>query len=114
MKVRIALGEKDARIVPEMGVRVAFLESNDAAEGAPAPPRGALVPAASIRQDDGKDVIFLLRDGRAERRAVSLGGTLGDSRQVQAGVTAGDTVIVDPPAGLHDGDAVKVRESGDE
>jgi RND family efflux transporter MFP subunit len=113
VKVRIALGEKDARIVPEMGVRVAFLESNDAAEGAPAP-RGALVPSESIRQDDGKDVIFLLRDGRAERRAVSLGGTLGDSRQVQAGVTAGSTVIVDPPAGLKDGDAVTVRESGNE
>ena len=43
-----------------------------------------------------------------------LGGTLGDSRQVQAGVSAGDTVIVDPPAGLADGAAVKARESGDE
>jgi RND family efflux transporter MFP subunit len=114
VKVRIALGEKDARIVPEMGVRVAFLESNDPAEAASASPRGALVPAASIRQDEGKDVIFLLRDGHAERRAVSLGGTLGDSRQVQAGVMAGDTVIVDPPVGLKDGDAVTAREPGDE
>jgi len=114
VKVRIALAEKDARIVPEMGVRVAFLESKEAAAGTPAPPRGALVPAAAIRQDGGKDVVFLLREGRAERRAVSLGGTLGDSRQVQAGVSAGDTVIVDPPAGLQDGAAVKSRESGDE
>jgi RND family efflux transporter MFP subunit len=113
VKVRIALGEKDARIVPEMGVRVAFLESREAPEGALAPPRGALVPAAAIRQDDGKDVVFTVRDGRAERRAVSLGGTLGDSRQVQAGVAAGDSVIVDPPAGLKDGDAVKAREPGD-
>ena len=114
VKVRIALGEKDARIVPEMGVRVAFLESKPAESGTPAPPRGALVPAAAIRQDGGQDVVFLLRDGRAERRAVSLGGTLGDSRQVQAGVTAGDTLIVDAPTGLKDGDAVKARESGDE
>jgi len=114
VKVRIALGEKDARIVPEMGVRVAFLESKEATPGAPSPPRGALVPAAAIRQDGGKDVVFTVRDGRAERRAVSLGGPLGDSRQVQAGVTAGDAVIVDPPAGLKDGDAVKARESRDE
>ena len=114
VKVRIALGEKDARIVPEMGVRVAFLESKSAESATPAPPRGALVPAAAIRQDGGQDVVFLLREGRAERRAVSLGGTLGDSRQVQAGVTAGDTLIVDAPAGLKDGDAVKARESSDE
>ncbi len=114
VKVRIALAEKDERIVPEMGVRVAFLESKEAAAGAPAPPRGVLVPAAAIRQDGGKDVVFLLREGRGERRAVSLGGTLGDSRQVQAGVAAGDTVIVNPPAGLQDGAEVRTRESGDE
>jgi RND family efflux transporter MFP subunit len=114
VKVRIALGEKDPRIVPEMGVRVAFLESQEAAAGTPAPPRGALVPAAAIRQDGGKDVVYLVRDGRAERRAVALAGTLGDSRQVQAGIAAGDTVILDPPAGLMDGSAVRARESGDE
>jgi RND family efflux transporter MFP subunit len=114
VKVRIALGEKDARIVPEMGVRVAFLESKEAPAGAAAAPRGALVPVAAIRQDGDREVVYVLRDGRAERRAVSLGGTLGDSRQVEAGVAAGDTVILDPPAGLQDGDSVRAKESGDE
>jgi len=109
VKVRIALGVKDVRIVPEMGVRVAFLEANPSAGSAP-PPRGSLVPAAAIRQDDGKDVVFLVRDGRAERRAVTLGGTLGDDRQVQAGVSAGDAVIVEAPPTLKDGDAVQERE----
>ncbi len=109
VKVRIALGEKDARIVPEMGVRVAFLESKPAG-GQPAVPRGALVPVAALRQDAGKDVVYLVRDGRAARRAVTLGGTLGDSRQVLAGVSAGDTVIVGAPEGLEDGDAVAARE----
>ncbi|HEY8267026.1 MAG TPA: efflux RND transporter periplasmic adaptor subunit, partial [Steroidobacteraceae bacterium] len=104
VKVRIALGTKDPRIVPEMGVRVAFLESKPAAGPAAALPRGVLVPSASIRQDDGKDVVFLLRDGHAERRAVSLAGTLGDSREVQAGVSANDVVIVGAPNTLKDGD----------
>jgi len=114
VKVRIALGEKDARIVPEMGVRVAFLESRPEGGAQPAAPRGALVPAGALRQDAGKDVLYLLRDGRAMRRAVTLGGSLGDSRQVLAGVSAGDTVIVDAPEGLKDGDAVAARESADE
>ena len=114
VKVRIALGTKDPRIVPEMGVRVAFLESRPASGTVPALQRGLLVPSASIRQDDGKDVVFLLREGHAERRAVSLGGTLGDSRQVQAGVSAADVVIVDAPNNLKDGDAVVARETGNE
>jgi len=114
VKVRIALGTKDPRIVPEMGVRVAFLESRPASGTVPALQRGLLVPSASIRQDDGKDVVFLLREGHAERRAVSLGGTLGDSRQVQAGVSAADEVIVDAPNNLKDGDAVVARETGNE
>ena len=114
VKVRIALGVKDLRIVPEMGVRVAFLDSKPADANAPPPPRGVLVPVDAIRQDSGKDVVFLLRDGRAERRAVTLGGSLGDSRQVQAGVSAGDLVIVKAPENLKDGAAVMARESGDE
>ena len=113
VKVRIALGVKDPRIVPEMGVRVAFLESKEASPGAPARPRGVLVPAAAIRQDAGKDVVYVLKDGHAERRAVSLGGSLGDSREVQAGVSSGDSVVVEAPPNLRDGDAVVARESGD-
>jgi RND family efflux transporter MFP subunit len=113
VKVRIALGEKDARIVPEMGVRVAFLESSPAAGGAAPPPRGVLVPAAALRQDGGKDVVFIVKEGRAARRAVTPGGSLGDSRQVLGGVSDGDTVIVEAPAALKDGDAVAVREDGD-
>ena len=114
VKVRIALGVKDPRIVPEMGVRVAFLESEPGKASAAPLPRGVLVPVAAVRQDGGKDVVFLAREGRAERRAVTLGGSLGDSRQVQAGVSAGDTVIVEAPENLRDGAAVVVRETGDE
>ena len=112
VKVRIALGTRDPRIVPEMGVRVAFLEERGgaAADGDSPPPRGVLVPVSAMRQDGDTDIVFLMRDGRAERRAVTLGGTSGDSRQVQAGVAAGDPVIVDAPADLTDGDAVTVRE----
>ncbi len=110
VKVRIALKAKDPRIVPEMGVRVAFLEEKTAAAGgAPPPPRGVLVPPAAIRQDAGADVIYVVSEGRALRRAVTLGGALGDARQVQEGVSAGESVIVDAPPSLKDGDAVEVK-----
>ena len=109
VKVRIALDERDGRIVPDMGVRVAFLEEDKpATAAAPAAP-GVLVPAAAIRKDGNVDVVYVLKDGKAQRRAVSLGGTVGDSRQLRAGVAAGERVITEAPAGLKDGDAVETK-----
>ena len=111
VKVRIALGTKDSRIVPEMGVRVAFLEEHSGAAGTPAqaPASGVLVPEAAIRQDAGEAVIYVLNDGVAQRQAVTLGGQRGDGRLVQSGVSAGESVIVDAPATLKDGDAVETK-----
>ncbi len=92
VKVRIGLDVKDARIVPDMGVRVSFLEEQStpaARADAAAPPRGVLVPAAALRKDGDQDVVFVVKDGRAQRRTVTLGGTSGDLRQVLEGVSAG-------------------------
>ena len=109
VKVRIALDLKDERIVPDMGVRVSFLEESKPAAQAQAAPRGVLVPIAALRKDGDKDIVFVLKDRRAQRRAVMLGGNVGDARQVLAGVSAGEAVIVDGPADLKDGAAVEVK-----
>jgi RND family efflux transporter MFP subunit len=111
VKVRIALGAKDSRIVPEMGVRVAFLEEQSGAAGTATtvPASGVLVPQAAIRQDAGEDVIYVVNDGKAQRRAVTLGGQRGDERLLQSGVAAGESVIVDAPATLKDGDTVETK-----
>jgi RND family efflux transporter MFP subunit len=106
VKVRIGFDVKDARIVPDMGVRVSFEEKAAAvAAGAPRP-RGVRVPAAAVRKDAGEDVVFVVKDHRAQRRAVTLGGVSGDSREVLGGVNAGESVILDTPAGLKDDVAV--------
>jgi len=106
VKVRIGFDARDERIVPDMGVRVSFEEK--AAAGAPREerPRGVLVPADALRKDGSEDVVFVVKDHRALRRVVTVGGGSGDSRQVLAGLSAGETVIVDAPAGLKDDTAV--------
>ncbi len=72
VKVRIALGEKDARIVPEMGVRVAFLESKPKAARSAAAHRAARWSRPRrFGRMAARTCVFLVRDGRAERRAVS-------------------------------------------
>jgi RND family efflux transporter MFP subunit len=106
VKVRIGFDVKDPRIVPDMGVRVSFEEKVAAGAVHESRPRGVLVPAAAVRKDGGEDVVFVAKDGHAQRRAVTVGGSSGESRQVLAGVSPGESVIVDTPAGLKDDAAV--------
>ncbi len=108
VKVRVALHSKDPRIVPDMGVRVSFLEKAKPATAEA--PKGVRVASAAISERDGKDVAFVLGDeDKVEQRELTVGQALGDDRVVTAGLDAGDTVVLDPPATLADG--AKVRSS---
>ncbi len=107
VKVRVALNVRDPRIVPDMGVNVSFLEASKPA-AARAPPRGVRVPAAAIVQRDGADVAFALAgEDEVELRKLEVGRALADDRQVMSGLSAGDSVVLDPPATLEDGSRVR-------
>jgi RND family efflux transporter MFP subunit len=110
VKVRVALKQKDPRIVPEMGVRVSFLEAPQAQ--AQDTPQGVRVPGAAIVKRGGQHVAFALKeDNTVEQRALKTGIALGDDRQVLSGLAAGDTVVLDPPETLHEGFKVKMAEA---
>ena len=105
VKVRVGLDAKgDPRIVPDMGARVGFLED---AKPAQAAKPGVLAPAAAIVQRDGKDVAFVVADGKAMQRTLALGRTLGEDREVLQGLAGGDAVVLDPPEQLADGARVR-------
>jgi RND family efflux transporter MFP subunit len=105
VKVRIGLDLKDDRIVPDMGIRVSFLEERKPVEPDSRPPVGVLVPATALRRDGDRDILFVLKDRKAQRRAVTLGAAFGNSRQIESGVSPGEAVIVDAPAELKDDEA---------
>src|SRR5262249_42103946 len=111
VKVRIGLDVKDDRIVPDMGARVSFLEEKKPVQADARPPKGVLVPATALRREGDQDFVFVVKDGKARRRAVTLGGTFGNSRQVQSGLSPGETVIVDAPAELKEDAAVTAAGS---
>ena len=113
VKVRIALKVRDPRIVPDMGVRVSFLEKAEPA-GAVAQNPGVIAPAAAIASRDGKQVAFVVADDTVSQRTVKVGRALGDDREVLDGLAGGDTVVLDPPADLADGARVRLAAANGE
>ena len=108
IKVRVALEKKDARVVPDMGARVSFLEEKTKAHASV--PQGVLVPATAIVQRDGHSVVFVLDGSRVRQRTVSPAAqTYGDLRLLPAAVKPGDSVVVSPPAELRDGSDVQIK-----
>jgi multidrug efflux pump subunit AcrA (membrane-fusion protein) len=107
VKVRVGFDQLDPRILPEMAVKVAFRETGG---GPAAANHTVLVPKSAVQSRDGRDVVFVVQHGRAERRAVTVIDTQGDDSVLSAGVSAGENVVADPPAGLNDGMTVRARK----
>ncbi len=108
VRVRVALKLKDPRIVPDMGVRVSFLDSGDgaAANEDIAPPAGVLVPSETVVQRDGRDSVFVVQDGRARSTPVQVGERRGSNTRIASGLAIGEQVVVSPPDTLVDGSVV--------
>ena len=105
--VRIGFEKLDPRILPDMGVKVAFLQAAEQPDAA-APTARVVIPASAPRGSNGGQVVFVIRNDHVERRAVSLGAVDGDVVEVISGLSAGERIVIDAPPGLVDGDRVVV------
>ena len=104
VKVRIAFKLKDPRIVPEMGVRVSFLEDTPPpdATAAVVAPIGVRVPAEAVVARDGKTVVFVVREDVAKQREVTADDARNGQRRVTKGLAVGEAVVLAPPPELLD------------
>jgi len=109
VKVRISFLKLDPRILPDMGIKVTFLGDEPSERNVAAAP-AVLIPQNAVRDDGGKKVVFLIKADKAERRAVTLGGNRGTVVEVMAGLVVGDTVVVNGPPNLHDGESVQIKK----
>ena len=107
VKVRLTFDELDPRILPDMGVKVAFRESVE--EESTATPAQSRVPNSAVREEGGQKVVFVVEDETVDRRAISVGRSLGTDVEVMAGVVPGDRIVVSESDGLSDGQRVKVK-----
>jgi HlyD family secretion protein len=110
VKVRISFLKLDPRILPDMGIKVTFLgaelEKKPGAEAASFP----LVSQSALREDDGKKIVFLVKNDRIERRAITVGSNHGSDAEIVAGLVVGDTVVTKGPPDLHDGQVVEIKK----
>lgn len=105
--VRIAFEALDQRILPDMGVKVTFLD-DAAPEAAERVSTRVMIPRRAVRREGAADVVYVMRDTRADRRLVRLGRTDGENVEVLAEVLSGERVVVEGPPHLTDG--VRIRE----
>jgi RND family efflux transporter MFP subunit len=120
VKVRISVTEpdhkklydpaKDPRILPDMGVKVTFLENEPKAGAKKESPAVALVPQKAIRQDNTSKYVFVLQGDTIERRAVTTGEARGSDVEILAGIQPEATVVVGGPDSLRDGQSVQIQK----
>lgn len=116
VQVKVQILEPDALLRPDMNASVAFLGEEHAAASAGGGPDGAngqtgtgakpliFIPATAVR--DG--TVFLVLDGRAVQRRVTVGGTSSQGLRIEDGLIGGEDLIVNPPDSLQDGARIQV------
>jgi len=110
VRVRIGFDVLEPRILPDMGVKVSFLDDSRP-ESSTARPT-VRVPATAIVKEGETAYVWRVSDERAERVAVRVGAERDGQVDVLSGINGGDIVIAKVVAGLADGAPVKQPDAG--
>lgn len=109
VKVRVGFDQLDPRILPDMGVKVAFQSSEN---GSAKSKRTAIViPKAAVLRANDRDVVWVVRNGSVERRAITIEQTIGDECTISAGLNNGERIVINPPAEMAEGSRVTEKKS---
>jgi RND family efflux transporter MFP subunit len=109
VKVRVGFKQKDARIVPEMGARVAFLDdAHESRANSRAPTAGVVVPPEAVQANGDSGIVFVINGNTVEKRTVRLGTRTADGQTILAGVQAGTLLATGDLSKLADGSKVHI------
>jgi len=111
VKVRISFDKLDDKILPDMGVKVAFLEDEAPKKKDPnAVVAKAIIPLSAVHKEGDSRYVLLVKNEAVERRGVTLGTERGTDVDVLAGVNPGDSIVVKGPETLKDGQGVEIKQ----
>lgn len=99
MTVEAQVENKDGLLKPGQFATVRILQ--------PQTSPAMLVPARSVRTESGTSYLFIIKDGRAEKRIVQLGQTEGDLVEIKSGLASDEQVATSNVELLSDGTPVK-------
>ncbi|HEX7837611.1 MAG TPA: efflux RND transporter periplasmic adaptor subunit, partial [Kofleriaceae bacterium] len=95
VQVKVSILDHDARILPEMGAKVDFLEPEQPRNAGSAPARASIrIPSAALKSDAGASFVWLVRDGRLTRRPVTVGPMSGGFLEVRSGLNGGEQLLI--------------------
>src|SRR3989475_1217052 len=123
VEVRVSILDADAHVKPEMTASVTFQEPHEVAQksgssqaevGLKSGSRQSvtpvvLVPKRAVVDQNGQSIVWVVTGNTASRRTVTLGQERIDQIDVKSGVVPGETLILNPPAGLADRALVRVK-----
>jgi RND family efflux transporter MFP subunit len=108
VRVRIGFDTLEPRILPDMGVKVSFLEDRPTEGAQTAAVRPAVrIPSAAVIRDGDTAFVWRVQENKLERVAVRTGGERDGQVEVLSGINPGDVVVAAPVEGL--GEGVKVK-----
>jgi RND family efflux transporter MFP subunit len=109
VRVRIGFDKLEPRILPDMGIKVRFLDDTPV-QAENAGPR-ILIPSQAVQRDGENAYVWIVSDGRVERRAVTVGPESNGSVEIRAGISSGAELVSPVVQGLEDGGKVKLKSS---
>jgi len=105
--VKVSFKERDARVLPDMSAKVAFLQREPKADERKAVT--AVRPEALAKRGD-RTVLYIVGEKNAVKEvAVTSQGKLGDLVQV-SGVKPGDKVVLNAPEKVRDGGTIAIAK----
>jgi RND family efflux transporter MFP subunit len=107
VRVRIGFDQLDPRILPDMGVKVSFLEDSKSPAVASRP--AVRIPASAVVKEGDNTYVWRVQDDQLERVAVRTGGERDGQAEVLSGINAGEVVVATPVDGMKEGVRVKAK-----
>jgi RND family efflux transporter MFP subunit len=111
VRVRIAIDKLEPHILPDMGIKVRFLDDQPAPTANSGP--RIRVPSVAVQRVDGNAYVWVVNERRVERRAVTIGPESDGNTEVLAGLNGGEEVVSPVVPDLEDGGKIKIQDDNE-
>jgi HlyD family secretion protein len=106
--VKVAFNRYDNRVLPEMSAKIVFLQNKEKRDVSNEKPV-LVIPSSALTTRNGKQVVFMVKDGKAVEVPIQTGSTYGEFIQINSGLNAGDQIIDNINKNITDGTKVAVK-----